>query len=343
MKIISEYIAPWALSKEEIPIHLVWDPSFEYESIRIEVPSGLTIKDLFNVQSFEKGVSSVAINALKTSNYFGFLVMSQELPKEPHIKKEIKVEFISSNNVKYSHSFVANIYRPILSLIEPPKTVTFSDESDFKNLINIPLKLYGFGRIRVRFEISTGGEFRTHAQPLYRELLRRMISTFELTDTSLEKKGDITINALYLQKTSEAFIEKMKKGELPLDIRKEDLDDFQKWVSDETNRAQLTDLVSRHLENLLIDSLLFYFEKHPMDYVELTQGNPITVIERATQELRIRVRYWDSLENEYEPVEISIPIEDVRKDKTREIELPINIHWEQELINPLAEVSKCPT
>ena len=343
VKLISGYIAPWALSNEEIPIHLVWDPSLEYKFIQVETPEGITVKDLFNVESFEKRGSRLTINALKTPNYLGFLVSSQVIHQKPHVRKEIKVEFISPNNEKHSHSFVANIYRPLLTFEEKPKKVIFSDDSNLRNLVNFSLKLQGFGRIRTRFEISTGGEFRTRAEPLYREVVRRMVSSLKLDETSSEEKKDIEIDAIRLQAIAKEFIGKMKKGEFPLDVGKEDLEDFQRWVGDEKNQIQIADLVSRHLENILIDSLLFYFEKYPTDNVELAQGRPVTLIERATRGIKIRIRYWDSLENEYEPINVLIPIEDIRTDKKRRIELPINIHWKQELINPLAEASKCPT
>jgi len=343
VKLISEYIAPWALSNEEIPIHLVWDPSFEYKSIQVETPEGITVKDFFNVDSIEKRGSRLTINALKTPNYLGFLVSSQKVHQKPHIRKEIKVQFISSDNEKHSHSFVANIYRPFLTLIEKPKKVILSDDSNLRKLVSISLKLQGFGRIRTRFEISTGGEFRTRAEPLYREVVRRMISSLKLDETSSEEKKDIEIDAIRLQAIAKEFIGKMKKGEFPLDVGKEDLKDFQRWMSDEKNQTQLADLVSRHLESILIDSLLFYLEKYPTDDVELAQGKPVTLIERATRGIRIKIHYWDSLENEYEPIDVLIPIEDNRADKKTRIEIPINIRWKKELINPLAEASKCQT
>ena len=90
VKLISGYIAPWALSNEEIPIHLVWDPSLEYKLIQVETPEGITVEDLFNVQSFEKRGPRLTINALKTSNYLGFLVSSKKSTSKAACKKRNK-------------------------------------------------------------------------------------------------------------------------------------------------------------------------------------------------------------------------------------------------------------
>jgi len=343
LKLISGYIAPWALSKEEIPIHLVLDPSFEFKSIEVETPKGVTIKEFFNVEKIEEMGSKLSIRSLKTPNYFGFLVSATEVQQELHIRKEIRVEFTSSNGEKHSHSFFANIYRPVVTVVKKPEKVVLSDDSNLQDLISLSLKLQGFGRIETKFEMGTGGKLRTRAEPLYREVLRRIIASFKFDKSSLEEKKGIEIDAAELQELAKNFIGKMKKGEFPLDISGEDLEDFRRWITDEKNQTQLADFVSRHLENLLIDSLLYYFERYPTDNVEMTQGRPVTLIESATREVRIRIKYRDSLENEYEPIDLVIPIEDVRTNKGKKIELPINVHWEHELINPLTEASKCPT
>ena len=80
--------------------------------------------------------------------------------------------------------------------------------------------------------------------------------------------------------------------------------------------------------------MLFYFEKYPMDNVQMPQGKPVIFVERATQKVRIRFRYRDAMLNEYKPIEITININDERKNKTRPLEIPINIKWIFEIINP---------
>ena len=336
MKILSEYIAPWALCNEGIPIHLVWEPDFEYDCIRIHTPPEIVVSEFFNVESYEKKNSEILVNSLKTPNFFGFVASSVKTIENQHEIKTITVESISKNEAKYRHTFTANLYRPKLALVEGPKSVALTDDTDLQKLVNVSLKISGFGRIQIRTEVSSGGEFVSRAEPLYREIIQRMISTFKLGEPTKEEKG-IQINPLYIQETAKSFIEKMEKGEFPLNVDKEDLKEFKTWLEQDDTRNKLMDMVSRHVENLLIDSLLFYFERHPTDNVDLIQGKPVSLIERATQQISIRFRYRDSVNNEYEPLLVKIPIEDARTEKAKEtkIEIPINIKWSEELINPI--------
>ncbi len=338
---LSEFIAPWALPREEIPIHLVWEPNLEYDFIHVLIPPLMEVKEFFNVESYVRKDSIIVIKQLKTPNFFGFVVFFNEICKEQHEKKEIIVNFVRQGKVQYSHLFTANIYRPILTVVEKPECIVLSDESDPRSLVNISLKISGFGWIEVKSEISTGGRFISNPEPLYRELARRVISTFKFSESQSDKKKGIEINPLYIQQVTKEFVDKLKKGEFPLELNANDLEDFRRWLSEEKAQAQVMRLVSKQLENLLIDSLLFYLERYPAEGVELMGGRPTTIIESATHDLYIRFRYSDSLNNEYKPTQINISIKDLRKDKERKMELPINIQWTHELMSPLMEGGKC--
>jgi len=336
MKFLSKYIAPWALPNEEIPAHLFWVPDFQYDAIIVKFPPDIILKDLFNVESFEQKDSIITVNKLKTGNFFGFVVALEKLFEEQHKKEQILIDFFSKGKKVYSHVFEVNIFRPKLSLKEAPSRMVLTDDTDVSNLLNIALEVSGFGQIEVRLEISTGGEFRERAEPLYREIVRRMIAAFRTGEEPETKEKSIKINPLYLQKKAQEYIEKIEKGVRPsFGIEKEDFVDFYNWIIDKANRGKIVELLSRHLENLLIESLIFYFEKHPADNVALMQGKPATLIESATQGLSIRFHYRDALMNEYEPVEVVIAIEDKRTQKAKPFELPINLKWIQRTISPI--------
>lgn len=338
MKILSEYIAPWALPNEGIPVHLFWQPDFQYDTIIIKLPKDVILKDVFNVKSFEQKKSVITINELKTPNFFGFVISSKKLPEKQHKKEQIYIEFLSEGKTLYSHIFNINIFRPKLSLVEAPSKIVFTDDADVKNLLNITLEVSGFGQIQIRIEVSTGGEFTERAEPLYEEIVRRMITVFRTGEELKTEEEPIKINPLYLQKKAQEYVEKIERGILPsFEISKEDLMNFRNWIVDKENRRKIMELLSRHLENLLIESLIFYFDKHPADNVTLAQGRPATFIESATRQLRIRFRYRDALMNEYEPVEVSIPVEDKRRETQTSFELPINLKWIQKTISPIKE------
>lgn len=337
----SEYIAPWALPKEEIPIHLVWNPNAKFDYIEISVPPYMEIKEFHNVESFEKVDSKIIVRKLKSLNFFGFVVIFNDISKEKHEKKEIVVDFILEDKVQCSRSFTANIYRPELSVIDKPSIIVLRDDSKIRDLVNLSLKISGFGRIEVTTEMSIGGKFVPNIEPLYSETTRRLAAYFRSKESHVDKKRKIQIDPAYVQKTTREFIDKARKGELLVDLELEDLEDFKAWVSDESNYTKMVEVISEQLENILIDSLLYYFDRYPTEGVELFGGSPAIIVESATQDVKIRFRYKDSLNNEYEPVQVNIPIKDLRNDKKAGLKVPINIKWVHEQINPLSEGAKC--
>jgi len=336
--VVSKYIAPWALCHEEIPVHLAWKTGFKYDRIQITLPSDVEIKELLNVERYETTSSGILIYELRTPNYLAFYAQVRGVCQEQHENRQIKVAFYCGKEMKYVHTFVANIYRPKLSLLSAPQEIVLMDEADVRRLVEISLKLSGFGRIQIKPEISTGGEFVAHADTLYYELMRRIISTFRLEKGESELRKDVEIDAIQLQRMAQDFVERVREGKIPFDFDKSDLEEFRTWISDADNADKVVSFVSGHLESLLIQSLLYYFERYPSDNVELGSGNPYMLIESATRRLKIRFRYRDTLMTEYPPVEVEIPIEDRRIDKSKVLQVPININWKEEMVNPPSEV-----
>jgi hypothetical protein len=337
----SEYIAPWALPKEEIPIHLVWNPDSKFDYVTISVPPNMEITEFYNVESHEKVNSKIVIRKLKSPNFFGFVVILNEIIKKKQEKREIVVDFIINDKVQCSRSFTANICRPKLSVIKKPSTVVIRDDSDTRDLVNLSLKISGFGRIEITTELSVGGELELNVEPLYRETTRRLAACFRSKEFHVDKKKEIRINHVYVQNTTREFIDKIRKGELLVELKLEDLEDFKAWITDESNYTKMVELVSEQLETILIDSLLYYFDRYPTEGVELFGGSPTLIVERATQDVKMRFRYRDSLGNDYEPVQVDIPIEDLRTDKNAKLKVPINLKWVHEQLNPLLEGAKC--
>lgn len=334
MKLLSEYVAPWALPKEEIPIHLFWEEPFSYDRIEIEIPPDFTIKEFFNVNEFIQEGFKYVIKKLRTSNFFGFIVASKGIISEKYISRKVRIAFFSDTDEVFSKSFSVNVYRPYLSVSKNPEPIVLTEKQE--KPIEIILKLSGFGHIQIRTEISTGGKFFERAEPLYREIVRRMISTFRFQETEAVEKR-IKIDPLYLERKTKEYIKRIENGVLPLEIEHEDLEDFRQWVLDNDNREKIMSIMSRHIERLLVDSLFFYFEKYPANNIRMPQGRPVMLVEKATREVRIRFRYSDDLLNAYTPINLTIPVDDKRQNKSVSLKIPINIKWIFEILNPPLE------
>jgi hypothetical protein len=312
-----------------------------FDSIQISLPPNIKIKEFYNVESFETTDSKMVVKKLKSTNSLGFVVSLDEIIKEKHVEKRIVVDFVSGEKISYSRLFIANIYRPELSVVEKPNIVVLEDNSNPRDLVNLSLRISGFGRIEVMTEISIGGRFEPNLEPLYRETTRRVMSSLKSKEVHANRKENIHINPTYLQETAKDFIDRIRKGELSLDLEREDIEDFKTWISNEANYAKISELVSEQLESILIDSLLYYFDRYPTDGVELFGGKPAIILQSAIQNLNIRFRYRDSLHNEYEPVQIGMPVQDSRSNKKVGVKVPINIKWIQEQLNPLGEGVRC--
>ena len=338
----SEYIAPWALPKEEIPVHLVWAPNMNFDCIQILLAPEMTVKEFYNVESFERLNTEIIVRKLHSPNFFGFVVTSIEQIKKSHEKKEITINFIVDGKIQQSRIFTANIYRPELSVIEKPDVIILKDDSNLKELVTISLKLSGFGRMEISTELGLGGKFEPNVEPLFQEMTRRLTTTFRKDISNLEKKKKIEINPQFVKQTTHAFIDSIRKGEMPIKMNMSDIEDFKKWIGDDSNYEKIVKLVSEHLENILIDSLLYYFNRYPTEGVALSGGSPSVIIKSADKNMKLRFRYKDSLHNEYEPVQVEIAIKDLRTtERDKELKLPVNIKWVHEQISPTAEEVKC--
>jgi hypothetical protein len=316
----------------------------------------MLVKELHNVKDSTTSNSGTIVKKLYSPNFVGFTVISNEVTEKKHEKKEVIVRFLADGRVVYSRSFIANVYRPELSIIEKPDSLVLRDNLDLKELLNISLKISGFGSIEVSTEVSFGGKFEPNIEPLFQELARRVSAMTRKSDllnaqnsvdviptskdaVSKKKKG-IEIDPLFIRKTTRELIDQMKKGEFTT-INESDVEGFKKWVEKEENKEKMQRVLAEHLENIIIESILYYFNKYPTEGVALYGGHPSVIVKSAVEELRIRFKYRDSMLNEYEPKSVIIPIHDLRENKTQELKIPINMKWIHEQLNPLVDEVKC--
>lgn len=333
INILSEYIAPWALPREDIPIHLVWEASFNFDNIQIDLPEDMIIKEFFNVDIHETKGQTINIQSLKSENYFGFVASSKDIFEEHHVTRDIHVKFTKNDEIIFKKTFRANIFRPYVTIQTPPTEITITDTTRFSDLLHIKLKLTGFGKISLHNEVSTGGEFKTKPDHLFQEILRNMLTTFNGENLDFNNKG-IEINPEYIERQTVEYIEKIKMDLLPLSDE-ELISGFREWVAEESNRAELMNIISKSLEGLLVQSILFHLERYPEDNVSMPEGKPFINLEEITELIRLKFSYKDAIENEYKPIHINIKIINKTTKPLREHSIPVNINWELERLNPL--------
>lgn len=337
MKVISAFIAPWALSKEMIPFHIVWESETIYDLIRVILPSNFKVHEFFNVDEFSIDGTVTLIKKLKTKNYFGVVVYSDEVYEFPVAKKEIIVEFLSQGEVKHTQSFMAHIIRPVLTVLNAPKTIILNEDIDPKNLINVSLKYLGLGTAKIRVEASHKGEMVSQTEPLFHYIMKKMIDQKILADARKEeepqKSEAVDIDPVAVAKLTEEVIERIKKGVVPPELNRESLVEFQQWMSNPVNAERLMKFVYTEIEQLMVSAFLYCFERHPSESVELTDGVTNTVFRHKIKEIDMMIRYTDSLDNEYKPLEVTIQVDDQRKNTDRMLAAPVNLSFTTERVD----------
>ena len=337
MKVISEFIAPWALANETIPFHLVWESELPYDLIRVHIPSEFTVSDFFNVDEYVIEDSTILIKKLKTHNYFGLVVSSNEIYKEYLKRREIIVEFLSLGEVKYIHPFEARIIRPLLEVVEPPEKIVINEDTDPNKLINISVKYSGLGRARISINVGHKGEIISHTDSLYYQILKRVIGGRRFLDTFKEdvelRPKDLQINGEGLKELTEKMIKGMKEGIIPPDLEPDSLKNFGEWLKQSGSMENLMKIIYSEIEQLMIGAILYYLDRHPKENVELIDGITKTIFRSRIKEMNIKINYKDSINNDYDPIEVQIKVDDQREKADKIFEAPINIEWITERID----------
>jgi len=338
LEVISGFIAPWALPNEKIPIHLIWKSDFSCDFIKVYLPKEFKVHEFFNVEEYMIEGSTIVIKKLLTQNYFGLVVYSTEIYEEILTKKKILVKFLSRGKVKYVHTFIAKIIRPSLEITEAPKTILVKEGIDPRKLINISVKYSGLGKARIKIEVSHMGEIISHTESLYYQILKRMIDQkifiggAPKENVRLRKEG-IRIDPEPLIQLAEDMVEKMKRGIIPLDINQEALKEFYEWLKKPENVDKLVKLIFSEIEQLMIRAILYYLDRHPSEDIELIQGQTKTIFKSRVKEITVIIHYQDSLGNKYKPVQVTMKVNDQRKNVEKIFEAPINIKWISERID----------
>jgi hypothetical protein len=316
----------------------VWESEFSYDLIRVHLPKEFKVHEFFNVEEYLIEGSSILIKKLMTQNYFGLVVYSTEIYKEILTRKKILVEFLFQGNVKYTHTFTARIIRPMLQIFEAPKIIVVKEGIDPRKLINFSVKYSGLGRARIRIEATHMGEIISHTESLYYQILKRMIDQKLFLGATPEeavalRKEGIRIDPEPLIQLAEDMVEKMRRGIIPPDIDQEALEEFNEWLKNSENVDKLVKMIFSEVEQLMIRAILYYLDKHPSEDVELVQGITKTIFKSRVKEITVIIHYKDSLDNEYEPVQVTMKVDDQRKNVEKIFEAPINIKWISERID----------
>jgi len=359
MKIIEKYVAPWALRGEDIPIHLRWEPEKKYSLIRVILPDGFILKDLMNVRECNAQKQEILINRLAKDGYFGLAISNDHLFDTQIFQDTVQIEFISDEKTIHIERIPVRIFRPFIRILESTETVVLTDDVvDNKCVpIKIKLKYTGFGDAFVGIRVKVGGTWRHTGEIFYHHLLKLLMEMDEHADSENKKFTTELIQEGKLARTMdkmghevvyerETIIEDLKRYLERCIYKKDDvLEDFSDIDMEEAGillhslkeKLSERDFADRFYSNLgtvLIEVLLNSLKRTPSDNVYLKDSDNTALIEKSVNSISVEVSYKDALGNDYDPLPISIAINDKRTKKIG-ISIPIEVNVTSEVIDAI--------
>jgi hypothetical protein len=187
MPIKSLFVPSHAIQGEEVPAHILWD-SLEYQSIKIQLPEGIKLKEIYNVREgmFDILGNEVVVKGVEVDGYLGMLFSTRKL-REYTVDVEIKFSFINKEGRKIVEELkTIHLFRPELEIIEMPETITVDVERNYVTN-RIRLKKCGQGTLVINFNTLKESELQKKVPNSIEEFLRNIKKDLETNFTEVKK------------------------------------------------------------------------------------------------------------------------------------------------------------
>lgn len=339
MDMISEYVAPWALPSEDIPIHFFWVPEPSLETIRIELPPKFSVVEVLNADEYSSGHEGTQLTidcrALKSNNYFGMIVRSSKKHRKTLVQCPIKVSFISSNEVLSSRILKATVVRPKLKVIDAPKKLIIDDKVNPAKLFNLTIAHFGLGTAEIEMRVVAKGQTVSSPDSLYLEILQELCEEIlggerKSTEEVEPLNHGFRLDERWLQATTREIANQIQKGYIPPEMKKEATQKVLQLLTSETERERILKAIYSRLRRLVLGALLYYMDRYPEEDIYLPYGRIRTIFRSQVKTMKVRFSYNDSMGNRYSPIQVIIEIDDRRTDKDKIFRAPINVTWKRE-------------
>jgi hypothetical protein len=241
---------------------------------------------------------------------------------ETSCEKPIIIRFQKKKKIVQEVSIKTKFYRPHIISDSIQNNLVITDGCDLSSLLNLKIRVFGFGKIKMIVEVNTEEDTKVVMESYFKNLIQQAVATYS-TDEEVAPEDERYSDTERILKAADAGY---KSAGISDDIREKNLRDFREFLTNTKNSAKIIEEISKALENIFLEMLLFQFEKYPVDGVELSYGSPTLFASKFGDTMTIRFRYWDSMNNEYSPLDVVFNIDDQRTDK-KPAEIPINIEW----------------
>jgi hypothetical protein len=344
------FLAPWGLSTEELPMHVLW--SGEPEEMSIDLPSALEIVDIYNLdgQTADDLVNDSKLELsesdLVSSGYLGLVLADNNKYADPVVGHEIKITFSNEDGEQATLRKSTHIIRPEIRVQDAPDEIWLTDDN-IPDSIEIEMEYIGFGMAQVAVEAEAEGEFVSEGESLLHDLLDAILET-EVHKQDVDSMGeipeewkdnsDVEVPQEEIESLAKDMSNLARSGELTEEYDSDELME----VADALEEAEemsdadsgIAAVIYRFIETALLSSILNVVDRHPTENVSLE--NPTTKIrtKARTTELEVEIRLRDNLENEYDPETVLIDVYDERESEAGVFETEVKTTWENYQVDP---------
>lgn len=315
---------PWALPKENIPIHVKIDKSAtpQLGAITVSLPLGLELKDTINLARHTCQNGKLVINNIEQSrgteyDYFGLVVATRDIPSNLKNPIDVDIEFQYKDNKIDHQKIPIRVFRPQLEIDNIQDRVVLTDgNTDIE--LPVALKFSGFGDIVIRTECIIQGNVVSMGNTLVEEILQRIHSEGFL-DENVESDSDIRMNAEIVRSITRELQGRVGTSELDHSfipgILTKDLIDALRDL-DISQKQKLLKIWFNTVNGYLVKIISDIFNRNPSSMTQLESTTKIyTKIILPVTAVTVRFTYSDLLGNEYPCIERKIVIVDKRKGK----------------------------
>ena len=157
---IKVYVPDHSLQGSEIPIYILWDPSEQIDTIKIEYPIYVNIQEIYNVSREDDYYLKDNILFIKNVDVKGYLgVKFKSSLVDPRSKGYFRVSIYKDGNLIHSYEKNVILFRPDIILLESPDHIDVTlDDNKIKISNKIKIVNNGMGTAILRIKSSEASD-----------------------------------------------------------------------------------------------------------------------------------------------------------------------------------------
>lgn len=328
MPIKSIFLPSHAIQGEEIPAHILWD-SLSYQFIKIQLPKGIKLKEIYNVSEEMLDISDreIIVKGVELDGYLGMLFSTFKL-KEDIANVNVTFSFADEKGKEIIKELKKiRLFRPELEVIEIPEIIKVDIKRKFA-INRIRVKKCGQGTLIINFNTPKESQLSKRIPDSVEEFLRNVQKDLKTNLVDVKKAFpkysrtlDEYVTFLLDGWTNYTELNRLKK--IINDLTEASIENETFAVS--FFKALINAVYSNIKLLTLPENLLKFLDSVLSQRVWLVQPWQTITVSDKTKTLILEILPTDLLLNTYEPIRLG-PIK-IKGTSTGEIEIAKLFVW----------------